>query len=88
MPLPALVPYTAAPGRAEDLHGLPPTHLGVGGLDLFRDETVSFAARLATHDVKVQLNVYPGLPHGFDGSSALSQRTEMWSNDARFVQQY
>ncbi|ROV87001.1 hypothetical protein VMCG_10820 [Cytospora schulzeri] len=84
----APVPYTAAPARADDLHGLPTTHLGVGGLDLFRDESVSFAARLSSHDVKVQSNVYPGVPHGFDGSPAFSLRFELWSNEARFIQQF
>lgn len=78
----------AVPARADDLHGLPPTHLGVGGLDLFRDESTSFAARLSSHDVKVQTNVYPGVPHGFDGSPAFSLRFELWSNEAKFIQQF
>lgn len=42
------------PTHADDLHGLPPTHLSVGGLDLFREESMSFAARLSLHDVKAQ----------------------------------
>lgn len=84
----APVPYTAAPARADDLHGLPPTHLGVGDLDLFCDESASFAARLSSHDVKVQCNVYPGVPHGFDSSSAFSLRSELWSSEAKFVQQF
>lgn len=84
----APVPYTAAPARADDLHGLPPTHLGVGGLDLFRDETTSFAARLLSHEIKVQSNVYPGVPHGFDGHPAFSLRFELWSNEAKFIQQF
>ncbi|KAH6647942.1 Alpha/Beta hydrolase protein [Truncatella angustata] len=84
----ATVPYYAAPGRAQDLHGLPTTHLGVGGLDLFRDEATSFAARLSSQDVKVQSNVYPGVPHGFDGNPAFSLRTELWDNEARFIRQF
>ncbi|KAK8048240.1 Alpha/Beta hydrolase protein [Apiospora phragmitis] len=78
----ATVPDTAAPARADDLHGLPPTHLGVGGLDLFRDESTSFAARLSSHGVEVQSHVYPGVPHGFDGSPAFALRLELWSNEA------
>lgn len=84
----ATIPYTAAPGRAEDLSGLPPSHIGVGGLDLFRDEATSFAARLTSHDVAVQFNLYPGVPHGFDGNPAFTRRTELWENEARFIQQF
>lgn len=84
----APVPYTAAPARAKDLHGLPPTHLGVGGLDLFRDESTSFAERLSSHGVKVESHVYPGVPHGFDGSPAFSLRFELWSNEVKFIQKF
>ena len=37
----------AAPARAENLAGLPPTFIDVGELDLFRDEDIQFAARLS-----------------------------------------
>jgi acetyl esterase/lipase len=56
-------PY-AAPARAEALTDLPPTYLDVGDLDLFRDEVVSFAARLMRSRVPVELHVYPGGIHG------------------------
>ena len=36
-------PY-AAPARATDLTGLPPTYLCVGELEVFRDECVDYAA--------------------------------------------
>ncbi|KAK8081392.1 hypothetical protein PG996_000173 [Apiospora saccharicola] len=91
----AVVPYTAAPGRAATdddnnlLHDLPPTHLGVGDLDLFRDETARFAAGLEKQGVEVQLNIYPGVPHGFDGNPAFaSLREEMWGDMARFVRRF
>jgi acetyl esterase/lipase len=84
----ATVPDTSSPGRAEDLHGLPPTHIGVGSLDLFRDEATSFGARLSSQDVKVQSNVYPGVPHGFDGVPSFRVRTELWDNEANFVKQF
>jgi len=57
----------AAPARAESLAGLPPTYIDVGGLDLFRDEAVAYAARLAREDVEVEFHLWPGVPHGFDG---------------------
>jgi acetyl esterase/lipase len=58
-------PY-AAPARAEDLSGLPPTYIDVGDLDIFRDEDVTFARRLADAGVATELHVYPGCPHAFE----------------------
>lgn len=60
------VPQTAAPARATTLSNLPPAYLEVGGLDIFRDETIDYARRLATAAVPVELHVHPGCPHGFD----------------------
>jgi acetyl esterase/lipase len=60
------VPASAAPARALDLAGLPSTYLEVGGLDIFRDEDIEFARRLAAAGVSVELHVHPGCPHGFD----------------------
>lgn len=85
---PRVVPYTTAPGRADDSHGLPPTHLGVGELDLFRDETARFAARLKSDGVEVDSHLYPGVPHGFDGNPAFSVRVKMWDNETKFVQRF
>ncbi|KAF7546553.1 hypothetical protein G7Z17_g8360 [Cylindrodendrum hubeiense] len=59
-------PY-AVPARATSLRGLPPTYIDIGTLDLFRDENITFAARLAKDDVEVEFHLWPGLPHGFDG---------------------
>jgi acetyl esterase/lipase len=41
------VPATAAPARAEDVSGLPPTFVEVGELDIFRDESIQYARRIA-----------------------------------------
>jgi acetyl esterase/lipase len=60
------VPAYAAPARADDLRGLPPTWIGVGTLDHFRDECVEYARRLLLADVPTELHVYPGAPHGFE----------------------
>jgi acetyl esterase/lipase len=62
----AVVPGYAAPARASDLRGLPPTWLATGELDLFRDEDIGFAARLYAAAVPTELHVYPGAVHGFD----------------------
>lgn len=58
-------PY-AAPARAEDLSGLPPTFLATGALDLFVDENIAYAQRLITAGVPTELHVYPGAVHAFD----------------------
>ena len=58
-------PY-AAPSRAEDLSGLPPTFIDVGELDIFRDESVDYATRLVCAGVSVEFHLYPGAPHGFE----------------------
>lgn len=60
------VPVYAAPARATDLSGLPPTWLATGGLDLFRDEDVAYATALAAAGVPTELHVYPRAVHGFD----------------------
>ncbi len=58
-------PY-AAPARAEDLSGLPPTFISTGALDLFLDEDLDYARRLTRAGVPVELHVYPGAVHAFD----------------------
>ena len=57
------VPYLAAPARAENLSGLPPSFIGVGGADGFRDEDIKYALRLGECGVPCELHVYPGAPH-------------------------
>jgi acetyl esterase/lipase len=59
------VPFTAAPARATDLSGLPPTFLSVGAVDGFVDEGVDYARRLNQAAVATELHVYPGACHGF-----------------------
>ncbi|WAO96525.1 Abhydrolase-3 domain-containing protein [Fusarium falciforme] len=66
-----ILPY-AVPARAASLRGLPPTYIEVGALDLFRDEDIEYASRLAREDVEVEFHLWPGLPHGFDGFLNLS----------------
>jgi triacylglycerol lipase len=58
-------PY-AAPARATDLAGLPPTFISTGALDLFVDEDVDYAQRLIRAGVPTELHVYPGAFHAFD----------------------
>lgn len=67
-------PY-AAPGRAGDLSGLPATYIEVGTLDLFFDEDVALAGRLADHGVAVELHQYQGAYHGFDQLAPRAETT-------------
>src|SRR6516164_9858716 len=57
-------PYAAA-SRAEDVSALPPTYISVGGLDLFLEENMAYAARLSRAGVSVEFHLYPGAYHGF-----------------------
>ncbi|MER7506285.1 alpha/beta hydrolase [Nonomuraea pusilla] len=70
-------PY-AAPARASDLTGLPPAFVDVGELEVFRDECVDYALRLAQAGVSTELHLYPGAFHGSDmfvPEAALSRRS-------------
>jgi triacylglycerol lipase len=59
------VPAHAAPGRAEELAGLPETAIFIGELDLFIGENLRYAGRLVRDGVRTALHVYPGAYHAF-----------------------
>ncbi|MGE0228285.1 MAG: alpha/beta hydrolase [Dehalococcoidia bacterium] len=78
------VPIYAAPARATDLEGLPPTLIAVGTLDGFVDEDIEYARRLNHAGVPVELHVYPGAPHGFDSmapGTAVARRARAHMED-------
>ncbi|MFJ9041826.1 alpha/beta hydrolase [Streptomyces sp. NPDC102406] len=60
------IPSYAAPARAEDVSGLPPTYLEVGAVEMLRDEVVTFADRIWRACGDAELHVFPGGFHGFD----------------------
>lgn len=67
----------ASPARLRDFAGLAPAYIEVGDLDIFRDECIAYAARLAQAGVPVELHVHPGAPHGFERfvpDAAVAQR--------------
>ncbi|EPE05216.1 alpha beta hydrolase [Ophiostoma piceae UAMH 11346] len=77
----------AIPARAASLVGLPSSYIDVGGLDLFTEECVQFAARLARDQVDFDLHVFNGVPHSFEGASdtnaaktALEQRRRAFNS--------
>ncbi|GAA4777109.1 hypothetical protein GCM10023219_26240 [Stakelama sediminis] len=66
----ATVPVTAVPARTKSLAGLPPAFIGVGSIDLFVDEDITYAKRLIDDAVATELHIVPGAFHGFDGAGA------------------
>jgi acetyl esterase/lipase len=69
----------AAPARAEDLSGLPPTYIGVGTPDLFRDEDIAYAQRLIKANVPTELHVYVDAFHGFVSLAAESDAAQRFT---------
>ena len=79
-------PADAAPARREDLRGLPPTWIGVGTLDLFYDESTTYARRLRDAGVDVHLELATGAFHAFDfvaPKASVSQR--FFASQCRFL---
>jgi acetyl esterase/lipase len=67
----------AAPARLSDFIGLAPAYIEVGDLDIFRDESIAYAASLSGAGVPIELHVHPGVPHGFERfapDAGISQR--------------
>lgn len=54
----------AAPGRVEDLRGLPPTYISTAACDPLRDEGIAYASRLLAAGVSVELHQFAGAFHG------------------------
>ena len=73
-------PYAAA-SRAADVSGLPPTYIGVGTPDLFRDEDIAYAQRLIAADVPTELHVYTDGFHGFDSFAAESDAAQRFTSE-------
>ncbi|MFF4133745.1 alpha/beta hydrolase [Streptomyces mirabilis] len=53
-----------------DLTGLAPLLIQVGSHEILLDDAVRLAARAAEHDVAVELQVWPQVPHVFQGFAA------------------
>lgn len=62
----------AAPARAVDLGGLPPTYIAVGAVDMFMGDDIDYARRLVAAGVPTELHVYPGAFHAFDSFAPMA----------------
>lgn len=57
----------AAPARATDLSGLPPTYLDCGSAEVYRDEIVAFASDIWAAGGIAELHIWAGGYHAFEG---------------------
>lgn len=79
-------PDVAVPARRVNLAGLPPAWVGVGTLDLFHDEDLTYAERLVADGVPCQVEVVPQAYHGFDGIAAKTTVTRnFFANQADWL---
>jgi epsilon-lactone hydrolase len=70
-----------------DLTGLPPLLIQVGSHEILLDDATRLAARAAAHDVQVQLQVWPEVPHVFQGFAAmLDEADDALRSAAAFTQ--
>ena len=60
-------PAGMAPGRAENLAGLPPTYIGVAGHDPLRDDGIRYGELLSAADVPVEVHNATTMVHGYLG---------------------
>ena len=60
-------PPGMAPGRAENLAGLPPAYIGVAGHDPLRDDGIRYGELLAAAGVPVEVHNAETLLHGYVG---------------------
>jgi monoterpene epsilon-lactone hydrolase len=65
-----------------DLTGLPPLLIQVGSHEILLDDAVRLAAKAGEHDVPVELQVWPEVPHVFQAFAALLDEADSALNSA------
>lgn len=73
-------PYGSVPARIDDLKGLAPAFIAVGTLDLFMNEDIEYARRLANANVATELYVVPGAFHGFELAAPKSKIASIFTS--------
>ncbi|PWW08792.1 acetyl esterase/lipase [Paenibacillus cellulosilyticus] len=82
------IPATAAPARADDFTGLPPTISMAGSIDPFHDETVTYVDNLRRAGIPVEFREFIGAWHGFEGIAfwtKIAKEANKWRNE-KFVE--
>ncbi|WP_296150696.1 alpha/beta hydrolase [uncultured Flavobacterium sp.] len=67
----------AAPARLVQFEGLAPAFISIGDLDIFRNENLEYAGKLAKAGVPIEFHLHPKAPHGFEfiaPNASLSKR--------------
>ena len=77
-----------SPALARDLSGFPPTLLTIGEVDLFLDECLDFAARLARAGVEVDLCTFPNSAHAFERLQPGAQAERLREVKLRFLDRH
>jgi acetyl esterase/lipase len=68
-----------------DFAGLPPLFLQTGEKEMLRDEAIRAAERADAAGVHVELEIWPGVPHGFQVASFLPEAALAVRHIQRFV---
>jgi acetyl esterase/lipase len=72
-----------------DLTGLPPLLIQVGGNEILLDDSTRLAARAAADNVKVTLDVTPGVPHVFPAFAGLLEEADTaLDSSAQFIRSH
>lgn len=71
------VKATEAAARMKSAADLPPMHLDVGDVDLFRDENMEYVKRFWAEGVPAEVHVWKGCYHGFDGAAPEAKVTQL-----------
>lgn len=72
-----------------DLTGLPPLLIQAGSHEILLDDAVRLAARAAAHDVRVDLQIWPGVPHVFQSFAVmLDEAAEALRSAAEFTRSH
>lgn len=56
----------AAPSRVKSVKGLPSTYIEVPDMDIFREENLEYASRIAAENIETEVHVWKGFPHSFE----------------------
>ncbi|KAL5526997.1 hypothetical protein ACEPAF_8726 [Sanghuangporus sanghuang] len=70
-----------SPLLAESFEGLPPAYVQIAGADVLRDEGLLYEQFMREAGVPTKLDVYTGVPHGFNTVYPELRISEKWDED-------